>query len=136
MKTTVSHGQSKNYAQQITWLAIAYAVVIPLVLYPGFHEGFAFRLMSWNALPPTVALVLIITALGKSTRRVIASALFGVISVVVSLYFALIWFLTPLDTDPHSSTTILVFIYVPLFSLLGATVVAVVAWFAIPVRST
>jgi hypothetical protein len=136
MKPTVSRRQTKSYAQQITWLAIVYAAVIALVLYPGFHEDFTVHLMFWNALPPTLALVLIISALGKSTRRVIASALFGVMSVMVGFYFALLWFFTPLDTDPHSLTTILVFIYAPLFSLLGATVVAVVAWFAIPVRST
>jgi hypothetical protein len=132
MKTKLPQPQSNNHSQQIVWLAIAYAAVLVLVLYPGFHEGFTVRLMFWNALPPTLALVLIITALGKTPRRALASALFGVTSVMVSVYFALFWFFSPLDTDPHSSTTILVFIYAPLFSLLGATIVSAVTWFAIP----
>jgi hypothetical protein len=132
MKKTVARQQSAitTHNQQMIWLTIAYAVVMALVLYPGLHEGFAGRIIFWNCLPPTLAFILLITSRGKSIRRIVASALFAVISVTVGLFFVVAWFFTPLDTDPHSSATTLVFIYAPLFSLAAATAMATVTWLA------
>jgi hypothetical protein len=46
----------------------------------------------------------------------------------VTIFFFGAWFFTPLDTDPHSSMTTLVFVYAPALSLAVATIGAVVAW--------
>ena len=115
---------------QIIWLTAAYLIVLGLVLYPGLHERFAAPIMLWNSIPPTIALILVINALGKSARRMIVCAVFGFISVGVSLFFVAAWCFTPLDTDPHSALTILVFIYAPALSLASGTIVAAVAWFS------
>jgi hypothetical protein len=122
-----------RYRQQFVWLAVVYAAVIGLVLYPGLHEGFAGTVIFWNCVPPTLGFVLIMMALGKSRRRVIVSAVFGLIAAVVALFFFAAWFFTPLDTDPHSSSTTLVFVYAPVFSAALATIGSAVAWFAIRV---
>jgi hypothetical protein len=45
------------------WVTLAYAAVIGLVLYPGFHEGFGAKLMLWNCIPPTIAFIVTVTAL-------------------------------------------------------------------------
>ena len=116
-----------RYRQEFVWLAVVYAAVIGLALYPGLHEGFAGIVIFWNCVPPTLGFVLIITALGKSKRRAIVSAVFGLITAVVALFFFAAWFFTPLDTDPHSATTTLVFVYAPVLSAALATAGSVVA---------
>lgn len=69
-----------------------------------------------------------IRAVRASKQRIIASAVFAVVTAAVTIFFLGAWFFAPLDTDPHSSMTALVFVYVPVLSLALSTIGAVVAW--------
>jgi hypothetical protein len=117
------------------WIALAYAVVIALVLYPALHESLGLRLTLWNCIPPTLGLIVIVSALGKSRRRLIVSAIFALLAAGVTMFFAGGWVLTPLDTDPHSSTTAIVFVFAPVWSFLIAIIGSGLAWFALRIRS-
>jgi len=120
-----------RYRLQFTWIAIVYIAVIALVFYPALHEGFGVRLSLWNCIPPTLGLIFIITAFGKSKRRIVASATFALLTALMATFFFAVWFFTPLDTDPHSFTTALVFVFAPVLSLALATIGSGVAWFAV-----
>jgi hypothetical protein len=122
--------------QRFVWVALVYAIVIALALYPGLHEGFAGTVILWNCVPPTIGFVLIIIALRKSKRRLIVPAVFAALTAAVTIFFFGTWFFTPLDTDPHSSMTTLVFTYAPILSLALATIGAVVAWLLMRPRLT
>ncbi len=123
---------SSRYRRQLIWTAIVYAALIGLILYPALHEGFSARIVLWNCIPPTFGLFLVGSALGKSTHRLIVSATFAIVSAAVTAFFAAVWVFTPLDTNPHSGTTVLVFVFAPLWSVGIATVAALAVWFMIP----
>jgi hypothetical protein len=116
---------------QLAWIAIVYIAVIAIVFYPALHEGFDAKVILWNCIPPSLGLILITTALGKSKPRMIVSAVFALLTAAVTTFFFAAWFFTPLDTDPHSSTTTLVFVFAPVLSLALATIVSGLAWFAV-----
>jgi len=113
------------------WIAIAYAAVIATVLYPALHEELGARLLLWNCIPPTLGLLVIATAFDKSRRRMIVSVSFALLTAAVTTFFSLAWLLRPLDLDPHSATTKLVFVFAPIFSLGLASIVAAIAWFMV-----
>ncbi len=125
---------ASRYRLHLAWVGIVYITVVATVLYPALHEGFDARITLWNCLPPTLGLIVISTALGKSSRRIVVSAVFALLTAAVTTFFSAAWFFTPLDLDPHSATTKLVFIFAPLFSLGLAIIVSGVAW--IVARST
>lgn len=114
--------------QQFVWVTLVYAIVIALALYPGLHEGFGGPVIFWNCVPPTIGFVLMIQALRKSNPPFVVSTVFMVLTAGVTIFFFGAWFLTPLDTDPHSSMTTLVFVYAPVLSLALSSIGAVVAW--------
>jgi hypothetical protein len=114
---------------QFAWIAIAYIVVIALVFYPALHEGLGAKLLLWNCIPPTLGLLVIATAFDKSRPRLVVSITFALLTASVTTFFSVAWFLTPLDLDPHSATTKLVFVFAPIFSLGLAIIASVVAWF-------
>jgi hypothetical protein len=122
---------ASRFTLQFAWIAIVYFAVIALASYPALHEGFGAKVLLWNCIPPTLGLILITTALGKSKRRVITSAVFAVLAAAVATFFFVAWFFTPLDTDPHSSTTTLIFVFAPALSLVLATVASGLTWFAV-----
>ncbi|MGC2352514.1 MAG: hypothetical protein WA496_03865 [Candidatus Udaeobacter sp.] len=125
---------ASRYRLHLAWVGIVYITVVATVLYPALHEGFDARITLWNCLPPTLGLIVISTALGKSSRRIVVSAVFALLTAAVTTFFSAAWFFTPLDLDPHSATTKLVFIFAPLFSLGLAIIASGVAW--IVARST
>jgi hypothetical protein len=109
-------------------LAAAYVAVIALILYPAFHEAFGFKLALWDCIPPTLGLVLLAGANSEPTRRFTIAAVFAIISTLSMIFFVVAWFFTPLDTDPHSTTTALVFVFAPLWSIGIAIVAAAITW--------
>jgi hypothetical protein len=115
--------------RHLIWLAAAYVAVIALILYPAFHERLGFKLALWDCIPPTLGLIFLATAFEKTTRHFVTSAIFTGFSTLVMVFFALAWFFTPLDTDPHSTTTALVFVFAPLWSVGIAIVAAGITWF-------
>jgi hypothetical protein len=119
-----------RFRSHFGWIAFAYAMVIALVLYPALHESLGPRLTLWNCIPPTLGLIVIIGALGKSRRCVIVSATFALLAAAVTMLFAGAWVVTPLDTDPHSSMTAMVFVFAPVWSLAVAIVGSGLVWFA------
>jgi hypothetical protein len=125
-----------RHRQLFVWVALVYAIVIVLALYPGLHERFAGTVILWNCVPPTIGFVLMINALRKSTLPFIVSAVFAVLTAAVTIFFFGAWFLTPLDTDPHSSITTLVFVYAPVLSLALSSIGAVIAWLLMRPRLT
>jgi hypothetical protein len=125
-----------QYRTFVFWIAIVYAAVLALVLYPAFHEGFGARLSVWNCIPPTLGLIVVISALGQTKRRFIASAAFAIMTAIVTTFFVAVWFFTPLDSDGHSFTTALVFVFAPLWSTGIATIASAIAWFAVRATST
>ena len=118
-----------NKAARFGWIGIGYAIVIAAVLYPALHEGFGLRISAWNCIPPTLGAILLLASSGKTRRWFVISVVFAAATTAVAIFFLARWFFTPLDTDPHSITTKLVFIYAPLCSLALATLSAGVAWF-------
>jgi hypothetical protein len=114
--------------RRLIWLAVAYVAVIALVLYPAFHEGFGFKLALWDCIPPTLGLILLASANNEAAHRFTISAVFAIISALIMLFFVIAWFFTPLDTDPHSTTTALVFVFAPLWSIGIAIVAAGITW--------
>jgi phospholipid/cholesterol/gamma-HCH transport system ATP-binding protein len=118
-----------RHRRKFAGIAIVYVAVIAIVLYPALHEGLGTKLFLWNCIPPTLGLLLITTAVGKSRPRVIASAIFALLAAAVTTFFSAAWFFTPLDIDPHSAATRLVFIFAPVFSLGLATIAFAIAWF-------
>lgn len=114
---------------QFVWIAIAYIVVIALVFYPALHEGLGAKLLLWNCIPPTLGLLVIATAFDKSRPRLVVSITFALLTASLTTFFSVAWFLTPLDLDPHSATTKLVFVFAPIFSLGLAIIASGVAWF-------
>ena len=125
---------ASRHRLQFACIAIVYIAVIAMVLYPALHEGFNAKVILWNCIPPTLGLILITTALGKSKSRMIVSVVFALFIAAVATFFFAAWLFTPLDTDPHSLTTALVFIFGPALSLALATIVSGLAWFAVRVR--
>lgn len=113
---------ASRHRRQFAWIAIFYIAVIALVFYPALHEGFGVRVILWNCIPPTLGLIVIISALGKSRRRVIVSATFALLAAAITMFFVGAWLFTSLDTDPHSSMTAIVFVFAPLWSLIVATI--------------
>ena len=113
---------------RLVWLLVAYAAVIALTLYPAFHEGFGFKLALWDCIPPTLGLILLASADDEPTHRFTISAVFAIISAPIMLFFVIAWFFSPLDTDPHSPTTALVFVFAPLWSIGIAIVAAGITW--------
>ena len=99
------------------WIAIGYVAVIAVVVYPAIHEEVGARVLVWNCIPPTLSLLVIATAFHKSRPRMISSMVFALLAAAVTTFFSVIWFFTPLDLDPHSGTTKLVFVFSPIFSL-------------------
>jgi hypothetical protein len=117
------------------WIAIAYIAVTASVLYPALHEGFGIRISLWNCVPPTIGLILVITALGRSKSRIVGSASFALLTAVAAMFLFAAWFFTPLDTDPHSVTTKFVFVFGPLFSLALALIASAIGWVVGKTRS-
>jgi hypothetical protein len=115
----------------LVWLASVYAAVIAIVLYPALHEELGAKLLLWNCIPPSLGLLAIVIALDKSRARRIVFGTFALLTAIVATFFSAAWFFTPLDTDPHSLTTILVFVFAPALSLALATIVSGLAWFAV-----
>jgi hypothetical protein len=116
---------------RLVWLASVYAAVIAIVLYPALHEELGAKLLLWNCIPPSLGLLAIVIALDKSRARRIVFGTFALLTAIVATFFSAAWFFTPLDTDPHSLTTILVFVFAPALSLALATIVSGLAWFAV-----
>ena len=117
-----------NTSTRLGWIGAGYAIVIAAVLYPALHEGFGLRISIWNCIPPTLGAILLLVSLGKTRRRFVISVAFAAATAAVAIFFFARWFFTPLDTDPHSITTKLVFIFAPLFSLALAGLSAGVVW--------
>lgn len=101
---------------------------IALVLYPAVHEELGLKLLLWNCLPPILGLLAIATAFDKSKPRMVFAITFALLTAVVTTFSCAAWFFTPLDLDPHSGTTTLVFIFAPVFSVGLATIGSGVAW--------
>lgn len=126
---------SSRHRTQLIWIVIAYIALVGLILCPAVHEGFNARIVLWNCLPPTFGLFVVASSLGKATRRLIVSATFAIVSAAVTAFFVAVWIFTPLDTNPHSGTTVLVFAFAPLWSVGIATVATLAVWFMIPTNS-
>jgi hypothetical protein len=105
------------------WIAIVYAAVIAIALYPALHEELGAKLLLWNCVPPTLGLLVIATAFDKSRGRLVVSITFALLTAGVTMFFSVVWFVTPLDLDPHSATTKMVFVFAPIFSL-GLAIIA------------
>jgi hypothetical protein len=110
------------------WIAIVYAAVIAIALYPALHEALGAKLLLWNCVPPTLGLLVIATAFDKSRRRLVVSITFALLTAGVTMFFSVVWFVTPLDLDPHSATTKMVFVFAPIFSLGLAIIASGIAW--------
>ena len=110
-------------------MALIYAAVIVLVLYPALHEELGFKLLLWNCIPPTLGLLVIATAFDKSRLRMLVSVTFALFTAAITTFFSVAWVFTPLDLDPHSATTKLVFVFAPVFSLSVAAIASGIAWF-------
>ena len=121
---------------RLVWLLVAYGTVVALILYPAFHERFGFKLALWDCIPPTLGLIFLATAFEKTTRHFVTSAIFADFSTLVMVFFALAWFFTPLDTDPHSTTTALVFVFAPLWSIGIGIVAAGITWLVTRLATT
>jgi hypothetical protein len=117
--------------QRIVWIAIAYAAVIAIALYPALHEELGAKLLLWNCIPPTIGLLVIATAFDKSGPRLVVSITFALLTASVITFFSAAWWFTPLDLDPHSAITKLVFVFAPVFSLGLASIASGIAWFAV-----
>jgi len=117
------------FHSRLSWIAIAYIAVIASALYPALHEGFGIRIFLWNCVPPTIGLILVLTAMGGSKSRLITSTSFAVLVAIGAIFFFTAWFFTPLDTDPHSGTTKFVFVFGPVVSLGLALIASAIGWF-------
>jgi hypothetical protein len=119
--------------RKLVWIAIGYVAVIAVVVYPAIHEEVGARVLVWNCIPPTLSLLVIATAFHKSRPRMISSMVFALLAAAVTTFFSVIWFFTPLDLDPHSGTTKLVFVFAPIVSLGLRALGSGVAWFVVRV---
>ena len=81
-----------------------------------------------NCIPSTLSLLVIATAFDKSRLRMVVSITLQCFTAVVKMFFSAAGFFTPLDLDPHSATTKLVFVFAPIFLLGPAIVACCVAW--------
>jgi hypothetical protein len=120
--------QDSRHHRIFVWIGIVYAAVIALVLYPALHEQLGTKLFLWNCIPPTIGLLVIATAFDKSRPRLVVSITFAVLTASVTTFFSVAWFFTPLDLDPHSGTTKLVFVFAPVFSIGLAMIASGLAW--------
>ena len=107
--------------RKLVWIAIGYVAAIAVVVYPAIHEEVGARVLVWNCIPPTLSLLVIATAFHKSRPRMISSMV--LLAAAATTFFSVVWFFTPLDLDPHSGATKLVFVFAPV--ALGSGV----AWF-------
>jgi len=78
---------ASRHRSQLASMAIVYVAVMALVVYPAFHVGFGAKVILWNCIPPTLGLILVITALGKSRPRMIVSAIFALFTAVGATFF-------------------------------------------------
>ena len=117
-----------QHRRRFVWVVLIYAAVIALVLYPALHEELGFKLLLWNCIPPTLGLLVIATAFDKSRLRMLVSVTFALFTAAITTFFSAAWLLTPLDLDPHSATTKLVFVFAPLSSIGLATIASGVTW--------
>jgi hypothetical protein len=120
--------QDSGHHRIFVWIGIAYAAVITIVLYPALHEELGAKLLLWNCIPPTLGLLVVARAFDKSRPRLVVSTTFALLTASVTTFFSVAWFLTPLNLDPHSATTKLVFVFAPIFSLGLAIIASGVAW--------
>jgi hypothetical protein len=120
--------QDSRHHRIFVWIGIFYAAVIAVVLYPALHEQLGTKLLLWNCIPPTLGLLVIATAFDKSRPRLVVSITFALLTASVTTFFSMAWFLTPLDLDPHSATTKLVFVFAPIFSVGVAIIASGLAW--------
>ena len=65
------------------------------------------------------------------------SVTFALLAAAMTAFFSAAWLFTPLDLDPHSATTKMVFVFTPLFPLGVAIITSGVAWLVarVPRRS-
>jgi hypothetical protein len=101
----------------IAIIAVLYIGPVIAAVWPALHEGFGARVLLWNCVPSTLGLIAVILTSGESPRRRTAAAVFAATAALTSIYFFAAWLLTPLDLDPHSPTTVPVFIFAPVISL-------------------
>jgi hypothetical protein len=124
-----------TFHSRLFWIAIAYITVIASALYPALHEGFGIRIFLWNCVPPTIGLILVLTAMGGSKSRLVISTSFAVLVAIGEIFFFAAWFFTPLDTDPHSATTKFVFVFGPVVSFGLALIASAIGWLVAKTRS-
>lgn len=125
-----------RFRRLLFWLAITYLALIAAVLYPTLHEGLGIRIFLWNCFPPTIGLILVLTAWERSKSRIAGSIGFALMTAAAATFFFAAWFFTPLDTDPHSITTKFVFVFGPLLSLTFGLIASMAGWLAAKVVSS
>ena len=97
-------------------MTVLYVIAIAAVLWPAIHEQLGWRIAAWNCIVPTLGIISVVVASDKKAARIAALA-FALIAMLTVFAFVAAWAFAPLDIDPHSATTVLVFVYLPIVSL-------------------
>ena len=101
-------------------IVLLYAGSVAAVLWPATHESLGWRIAAWDCIVPTVGFLLVLFGSNNNRpARIAALVLLAVASLTVFAFVGA-WAFRPLDTDPHSVTTVLVFVYLPIVSAILA----------------
>ena len=93
--------------------------VTPIILVGGFRDGFTY----WNCLPVVLALVVLVVS-----RQGVAARTFAAVSVGFSILVHLAWAGDWGGTATGSSTSGLIFIFIPFWSIIFGVVASLIAW--------
>ena len=101
-------------------MVLLYVVTIAGVLWPAVHEELGMRITVWNCIVPTIGLFAVLYASNKNRARQLAATVFAAVTMMTVFALVGAWAVTPLDIDPHSGMTVIVFVYLPIVSMMVA----------------
>jgi hypothetical protein len=108
-------------------LTLPFVAVLVLVLFPVFTSGgLGFAL--WNCVPVILAFVVLASALRQRALAGRASAYaFAVVALGLTAWAHLSWLFSQ-PMGPTASTASIIFVFLPIYSVIAALVISFLAW--------
>ena len=106
-------------------IAILFLLVVSLVIYAtGSFDGFTV----WNVLPVALGFGVFLIGLRSQQAMAVGCISFGVSVTAQVVLFHLAWLFDWGGTATSSSTSALAFIFVPIWAIVSASIIGLVAW--------
>lgn len=113
----LNHIITQILRRSVALTLLLYVSAIAAILWPAIYEPLGWRITAWNCIVPTFGLLAVMFSSGKSSAPRGGAVIFATVAMLTVFAFVGAWAFTPLDNEPHSATTVIVFIYLPIVSL-------------------